>query len=99
MIDPMSLVMFGLLAVLIFFMFRNNKKRKEMQEQLQNSLRPGVEVMLTSGIFGRIISIDNEANRAVIASGDAAIEVHTQAIAQTVKQEETAEQAAPLDEN
>lgn len=82
--DPITLVMFGLIAVLIFFMFRNGKKRQQAMQELQNSLRPGAEVMLQSGIFGTIESIDEESNRATILSGDSSFVVHRSAISQVV---------------
>jgi preprotein translocase subunit YajC len=35
--------MFGLIAVLIFFMFSNGKKRQQAMQELQNGLRPGAD--------------------------------------------------------
>lgn len=82
--DPLSLVMFGLIAVLIFFMFRNGKKRQQAQAEMQNNVRPGAEVMLQSGIFATIESIDEEENRVTVRSGDSSIVVHRNAIGQVV---------------
>lgn len=84
-LDPITLLMFGLIAVLIFFMFRNGKKRQAAMQELQNSLRPGAEVMLQSGIFATIVSIDDEENRATVRSGDSTFIVHRSAIGQVVK--------------
>ena len=95
-VDPITLVMFGLIAVLIFFMFRNGKKRQQAQQELQNSLRPGAEVMLQSGIFGTIESIDEESNRATVMSGTSTIVVHRSAISQVIAGAEApAESAEP----
>lgn len=55
-----QIFLFGALAVLIIFMFRNNKKRKQQAEQLQASIAIGANVMLTSGIYGRITAIDGD---------------------------------------
>lgn len=82
--DPISLLMFGLIAVLIFFMFRNGKKRQAAMQQLQNGLRPGAEVMLQSGIFATVVSIDEEDNRLTVQSGTSTIVVHRNAISQIV---------------
>lgn len=82
--DPISLVMFGLIAVLIFFMFRNGKKRQQAQAEMQNNVRPGAQVMLQSGIFATIESIDEEENRVVVRSGDSSIVVHRNAIGQII---------------
>lgn len=83
-LDPMSLIMFGLIAVLIFFMFRNGKKRQRAMQELQSNLRPGAEVMLQSGIFATIEDIDDEENRVTVRSGTSTIVVHRNAIGQVV---------------
>lgn len=80
--DPLSLVMFGLIAVLIFFMFRNGKKRQQAQLDMQNNVRPGAEVMLQSGIYGTIESVDEEENRVTVRSGTSTIVVHRNAVGQ-----------------
>ncbi|MFV0433557.1 MAG: preprotein translocase subunit YajC [Leucobacter sp.] len=87
--DPITLVMFALIAVLIFFMFRNGKKRREAMEQMQNGLRPGAEVMLQSGIFGTVESVEAEENRVTILSGTSTLVVHRNAISQIVTPAET----------
>lgn len=80
----MTLVMFGLIAVLIFFMFRNSKKRQAQVAEMQNNMQPGAEVMLQSGIFGTIIEIDDEENRVTVMSGTSTLVVHRNAIGQVV---------------
>ena len=55
-----NIILFAALAVLILFMFRNNKKRKQQAEELQGSIAVGANVMLTSGIYGRITAIDGD---------------------------------------
>lgn len=82
--DPITLMMFALIAVMIFFMFRNSKKRQRTQQELQNNMRPGAEVMLQSGIFGTLEEIDEETNRATIRSGSTTLIVHRNAISQVV---------------
>lgn len=82
--DPLSIVMILAVVVLIFFMFRNGKKRQRAQQELRESMRPGVEIMLGSGIYGTILNVDEENNRATIESGTATFDVHMQAISQVV---------------
>ena len=55
-----SLFLFAALAVLIVFMFLSNQKRKKQAEELQSSIAVGANVMLTSGIYGEIKSIDGD---------------------------------------
>lgn len=100
--DPMMLIMFALLGVLVFFMFRNSRKRQQQAQELQNSLQPGAEVMLTSGIFGTVVQIEDGAERAEVRVGGNTIEVHRQAIAKVVTpvevEEEIEEVVAPDDD-
>lgn len=83
--DPFTLLMLGALALLIIFMFRSNRKRQAAARELQTNMQPGVEVMLQSGIFGTILSIDEEANRVTVQSGPGTqLVVHRNAIAQVI---------------
>lgn len=86
--DPLLLLMFGLLAVMIFFTWRNGKKRKQEAEDMQSKLVPGVEVMTQHGIFGTLLSIDEDANIALIESTvGTVLKVHRQTIARVVEDE------------
>lgn len=82
--DPMTIVMFALIGLLIFFMFRNGRKRQAQMQELQSKMVPGAEVMLQSGIFGTIVSMDDEDNRATISTGTSTLVVHRNAIGQVV---------------
>ncbi|MFC0249289.1 preprotein translocase subunit YajC [Citricoccus parietis] len=83
--DPFLLIMLAIFALLIFSMFRRSKKAQQQQQQLHQSLAPGVEVMTTMGLFGTILSVDKEENKAVIeiSPGNTAT-VHLQAIGKAV---------------
>lgn len=95
-LDPITIVMFALIALLIFFMFRNGKKRQAAQQELQSSVRPGAEVMLQSGIFGTIDSIDEENNKVTLRSGSSTLVVHRNAVTQVVTPSDApVEDAAP----
>lgn len=83
-IDPITLMMFALIALLIFFMFRNNKKRQQAMQDLQSGLRPGADIMLQSGIYGTVDSVDEEENKVVVRSGTSTFIVHRNAISQIV---------------
>ena len=54
---PADIILVLALGVLILFMFTNNRKRRKQAEELVNSLKVGDEVLLHSGIFGRIVDI------------------------------------------
>jgi preprotein translocase YajC subunit len=55
-----DLFLFLALAVLIFIMFWNNRKRKKQAAELQNSIKKGAHVVLHSGIFGTISSVQDD---------------------------------------
>lgn len=76
--------MFGLIGLLIFFMFRNGRKRQAQQQEMHRKMVPGAEVILQSGIYGTIESIDEEANKVTLQSGTSTLVVHRNAIGQVV---------------
>lgn len=85
--DPLLLGMLAILAVMIFFMFRNSRKRKAEAEKLQTAMAPGVEVMTNYGLFGTIVDIDDAANTAHIEVAPGTIvKVHRQTLAKVVEQ-------------
>ena len=89
--DPTIILLVLLLAVMIIFMFRNNKKRQRDAESMKNNLQPGVELMTGSGLFGTVVSIDDEANKIVIESTPGTLlTIHRQAIARLIDPTENA---------
>jgi len=86
--DPLTIVMLGVLALLIFFMFRNSRKRKSDAAMLQDKMLPGAEVMTNFGLFGTLVSIDEENNVATIeTSPGSTVRVHRQTLARVVEDE------------
>ena len=87
--DPLTIGMLVILAVLIFFMFRNSRKRKAQQEELQAKIVPGAEVMTNFGLFGTLKSIDELSNVAELeVSPGNVVRVHRQTLAKVVTPEE-----------
>lgn len=86
--DPLTIVMLGILALLIFFMFRNSRKRKADQEMLQEKMVPGAEVMTNFGLFGTLVAIDDDSNVATIeTSPGSTVRVHRQTLARVIEDE------------
>jgi preprotein translocase subunit YajC len=77
--DPLSIGMLAILAVLIFFMFRNGQKRKKDIEEKQTKIVPGAEVMTNFGVFGTILSINDEKVQVETSPGNV-LTVHKQTI-------------------
>ncbi|MDQ2660832.1 MAG: preprotein translocase subunit YajC [Actinomycetota bacterium] len=84
--DPFTIIMLAVLAVLIFFMFRNSRKRKADAEQLQAKVQPGAKVMTNFGVFGTILSMDEEESQVLLeTSPGTVLTVHRQTIARVVE--------------
>ncbi len=92
----MSILLFVMLGVFIFMMFRRNKKTQQQQAQLQSQFAPGVEVMTSFGLFGRIVDIDDAENKVTLelSPGNLAT-VHRQAVTKVVEPTAVPEDEAP----
>lgn len=87
--DPITIVMLAVLGVLIFFMFRNSRKRKAQMAELQSQMVPGAEVMTNFGLFGKLIAIDEIAKIAEIeVSPGNVVRVHSQTLAKVIDPDE-----------
>ncbi|MDQ0756301.1 preprotein translocase subunit YajC [Arthrobacter sp. B3I4] len=82
----MTILLFVMLGVFVFMMFRRNKKTQQQQTELQSKFGPGVEVMTSFGLFGRIVEIDEAENKVVLelSPGNTAV-VHRQAVSKIVE--------------
>jgi preprotein translocase subunit YajC len=84
--DPFTIIMLAVLAVLIFFMFRNSRKRQADARELQSKVQPGAKVMTNFGVFGTILSIDEEENQVLLeTSPGTVLTVHRQTVARVVE--------------
>ena len=84
--DATTIVMVLLLVVLVFFMFRNKRKRDRTQAELATKMVPGVEVMLTFGLYGTVVSIDDETNVAEVeVSPGTVVKVHRQTLGRVIE--------------
>ncbi|WP_049822280.1 preprotein translocase subunit YajC [Arthrobacter sp. H41] len=83
------------LAFLIFTMFRRQRKAQKQVKDMRTQMEPGTEVMTQFGLYGTILSIDQENNKAVLelSPGNTAT-VHTQALSKVVTQEAPVEEEA-----
>ena len=90
----MSILLFVMLGVFMFMMFRRNKKTQQQQAELQSKFGPGVEVMTSFGLFGRIVDVNDAENKVTLelSPGNTAT-VHRQAVTKIV--EPVAAPAAP----
>ncbi|WP_205753543.1 preprotein translocase subunit YajC [Arthrobacter ruber] len=89
--DIFSLLLPLALAFLIFTMFRRQRKTQQQVKEMRTQMEPGTEVMTQFGLYGTIVSIDQENNKAVLelSPGNLAT-VHTQALSKVVQQDTAA---------
>ncbi len=78
-----------LLVVMIFFTMRSSRKRKADAQEMQAKLLPGAEIMTQQGIFGTLISIDDDKNEAIVETTPGVLlRLHRQTISRVVEPEE-----------
>jgi preprotein translocase subunit YajC len=56
------LLLFGLLGLMMYFMSRRSRRAAQQQQALQSSLTVGDRVMTTSGLYGTVTSISDDAS-------------------------------------
>ncbi len=84
--DFLLIGMVVLLGIMVFFMFRNSRKRKAEQEKMKGTMVPGVEVMTNFGLFGTIVELDETANTAILElSPGNRVKVHRQTLVRVVE--------------
>ena len=67
--DPVMLIMMvGMFAFMYFFIIRPQRKRQKEHQNLVSSLAKGDEVVLTSGLLGRVVKVDD--NYVVVETGN-----------------------------
>jgi preprotein translocase subunit YajC len=101
--DPLLIVIAVALAVFIFFQYRNSKKRQRETAERQSQMVPGVEIMTNYGVYGTLLSVDEDTNIALIeTTPGTTLKIHRQTIlkvvepeSETVAEEPDADTAAP----
>lgn len=78
-------VMIALLVLMFWFTSRNRRKQQQKVKDQQAQMTPGTEVMTSYGLYGRVVSIDQGATKAVleIAPGTQ-VTVHLQTLTTVV---------------
>ena len=79
--DPTLILLVVALGAFIVFQVFQGKKRKRETEERQTKFVPGVEIMTNYGLYGTIVSIDDERNLVMLeTSPGVEIKVHRQTI-------------------
>ncbi len=92
---PMDLLLIVAMAALLIFMFWSSRRRtqrmKAEQEAKMRAMLPGVKVLLQGGLYGTLVSYDNEdlsAPAFIELAPGMTVEVHSQAILRVVDEPE-----------
>ncbi|MCU1556699.1 MAG: yajC [Microbacteriaceae bacterium] len=86
--DPILIVVAVALAVFVFFQFRSSRKRAKETAARQAAILPGAEIMTNYGLYGTILSIDDDTNVALIETTPGTVlKIHRQTILKVVEDE------------
>ena len=92
--DPLSLALIAIAGVLIVFMFVSSRRRRRDAETMRAKIVPGAEVMTSHGIYGTLVSVDEDKNEAIIETTPGTqLRVHSQTIAKVVDDSDAVEEA------
>ena len=93
--DPLTILMVVILAALVFFMFRNSRKRRREQDETRSKMVPGAEVMTNFGLYGTLLSVNEDDNSAVIETSPGhTVKVHRQVLARVVEPKDVTTETA-----
>ena len=93
--DYAGLLWIALILVVFYLLFfRPQRRRQQEMAATQSALEIGTEVMLSSGIFGRVTAVDQETLRLEVSPGTS-VKVARQAVVRVVQ--EGPEQGPPSD--
>lgn len=94
-----SLLMIVLMVVLFYFMLiKPQKKRQKEEEALRNSLMIGDEVLMTSGIIGKVINIKNDEITIETGAARTQIKFTKSAVANIIRKMDGEEPKSSIDE-
>lgn len=98
--DPTLILIAVALAVFVFFQFRSSRKRAKETAARQAAIEPGVEIMTNYGLYGTILSIDEDTNMALIETTPGTVlKIHRQTILKAVEDETPAASKTEGDAN
>ncbi|MCL9664623.1 preprotein translocase subunit YajC [Curtobacterium albidum] len=80
-----SLFLIVIIVAFAAFMFYSSRKRKKQQADLQTKMVPGARVMLSFGLYGTLLSVDDEKVTADVEIAPGTIvTVHRQTLSRVV---------------
>lgn len=88
--DPFLLIVAVAVGLFIFMQFRTAKKRRQETANLQEKMLPGAEIMTNYGLYGTLVSIDEDSNEALVETTPGTVlRIHRQTILKVVEDDVT----------
>ncbi|QNQ81459.1 preprotein translocase subunit YajC [Lactobacillus sp. PV034] len=81
----MWIIFIALIAFSYFFVMRPQKKMQQQKQQMEAGLKPGDRVMMSSGLYGTIDTVNKQENTVVIDADGIYLTYNIRAIAKVVK--------------
>lgn len=98
--DPFLIIVAVALGLFVFMQFRTAKKRRNEATNLQEKMVPGAEIMTNYGLYGTVVSINDETNEALIETTPGTVlRIHRQTILKIVEDDVVAEDDAVVPED
>lgn len=83
-----SLFLIVIIVAFAAFMFYSSRKRKKQQAELQTKMVPGSRVMLSFGLYGTLVSVDDDKVTAdVEVAPGTVVTVHRQTLSRVVDED------------
>ncbi|MBP1300345.1 preprotein translocase subunit YajC [Curtobacterium sp. 1310] len=83
-----SLFLIVIIVAFAAFMFYSSRKRKKQQAELQTKMVPGSRVMLSFGLYGTLVSVDDDKVTAdVEVAPGTIVTVHRQTLSRVVDED------------
>ncbi len=93
--DLTMLFMLVVIGIMLFFMYRSNKKRQAEARKLRDEAVEGTTVMTNFGLYGTIVAVDDDENTVDIESTPGTVvRVHRQTIARVIPEPEPEDTSA-----
>jgi preprotein translocase subunit YajC len=84
--DFFTVGLVALLAVMVIFMFRSSRRRRAAAADLETKIQPGVQVITQHGIYGKLLSLDDDTNEALVETTPGTVlRLHRQVIARVIE--------------
>ncbi len=99
MSNPFFIILIVAMGAIWILFIRPQKRRQQLQQQMLNKIEPGAEVLTAAGLYGTVVSVDEDEVKVEIADG-VVVKIARRAIGAVIppeveEEEGAAEEAEP----